>query len=136
MLSRISIALAFLCNDSNPPLWTLNSFVNGEKDLHFFLNYADCVTSLYLANIAINIRRSMIDYQLILKTITTILTTSSLIMPSTSMPIIELCLYLTSVQIKDSCGKPTTVRLKLTRHKNNTQSSRTRKIYMSRRIFL
>lgn len=110
MLSRISIVLAFLCNDSNTPFWTLNFFVNGEKDLHLKKYiYADCVTSLYLANIAINIPRSMTDYQLILKTTTTILTTSSLIMPSTSMPIIELCLYLTSVQIKDSCGKPTTV---------------------------
>ena len=45
----------------------------------------------------------MTDCQLILKTTTTILTTSNLIMPSTSMQIIELCLYLTSVQIKDSC---------------------------------
>ena len=136
MLSRISIVLAFLCNDSNTPLWTLNFFVNGEKDLHSKKN-ADLVTSLYLTNIAINIPRSMTDYQLILKTTTTILTTSSLIMPWTSIPIIELCLYLTSVyRLKIHVASQQQWCLKLTRHENNTRSSRTRKISMSRRIFL
>lgn len=136
MLSRISIVLAFLCNDSNTPLWTLNFFVNGEKDLHSKKN-ADLVTSLYLTNIAINIPRSMTDYQLILKTTTTILTTSSLIMPSTSIPIIELCLYLTSVyRLKIHVASQQQWCLKLTRHENNTRSSQTRKISTSRRIFL